>query len=83
MVKLETQNKRNKAMAYKAIPQTSFEHNECNWGKVISICIHFRPTSISTIQRSSLNTFLNNYYGWKWTMVDGWKNPWTKVNEIS
>ncbi len=63
MVKLETQKKRNKAMAYKAILQTSFEHNECNWGKVISICIHFRPNSLSTIQRSSLNTFLDNYYG--------------------
>ncbi len=64
MVKLETQNKRNKGMAYTSIPQTSFEHNECNWGKVISKCIHFRPTSLSTIQRSSLtlSTFLN-YYG--------------------
>jgi hypothetical protein len=63
MVKLERQNKRNKAMTYTAIPQTGFEHNACNWGKVISKCIHFRPTSLSTIQRSSLNPFLNYYYG--------------------
>ncbi len=63
MVKLETQNKRNKAMAYKAIPQIGFKHNECNCRKGIFIFIHFRPTSLSTIQRSSLNTFLNNYYG--------------------
>jgi len=31
-------------MVYTTIPQTGCEHNECNWGKVISKCIHFRPT---------------------------------------